>query len=450
MASLHPLLWPRDGRKLKIAIVARISTINQDPRSLDDQVAKCRAYIREHYGEQFDVIVIATQGSGEQLDRSELAELEALIESQTIDLVITEELSRICRRTRAYDFCELCEDHGVRLIAINDRVDTSVEGWQDTAYLSTWHHERANRDTSNRIRRSQQNRFDNGGMVQFLPYGYLKPEGVKYDQQVTKDPAAEPIIREVFRRLEEGASYSEVADWLNSHSIPTGPCCRVSRTWDSELVRRLVHNPILKGVRYRNCKVSKRHNKSGRHISVDADPKDLRTRPCPHLAFLEPAYYDHVVRQVDERNRRRHPNRSVTASSRKGMPLKRTRFPGQHALCGLCGRTLWWADTGGTPAMFCSGAHAYHCWNSLTITQGFLTKPVAKAILEELQRQPMFDAVLAAKVRHELDEAGRTRGVRRAEIVAKRDSLQLRQQRLLECIETGQSSPAMLRTCLQT
>src|SRR5579859_3606920 len=135
---------PRDGHVLKTVSVSRISTDHQDERSLADQYAKHKNFMADRYDGSIDWKVISSRGSGENLDRDELNELEALIESDQIDLVIAEDLGRICRRTRAYDFCELCVDHNVRLIAINDRVDTADDGWQDGALISTWHHERSN------------------------------------------------------------------------------------------------------------------------------------------------------------------------------------------------------------------------------------------------------------------------------------------------------------------
>ena len=122
-----------------------------------------RQAVARLYDGPIKYIDLATQGSGEQLDRAELIQLEEWIESEAFDLVIAEDLARICLAVRrAVDICELCEDHGTRLIALNDRVDTDDEGWRDGAFISSWHHERSNKDTSNRIKRSLRNRFLNG------------------------------------------------------------------------------------------------------------------------------------------------------------------------------------------------------------------------------------------------------------------------------------------------
>ncbi len=123
--------------------------------------------------------------------------------------------------------------------------------------MVTWHHERSNRDTSHRIKRTLNNRFDNGGCVQTVPFGYVKPPGSSQDGDLRKDPAHEAQIIGMIERLERGASYAEVADWFNSEGIPIGPYCRGTR-WVASMISRLVRNPILKGWRLRNLHISKR------------------------------------------------------------------------------------------------------------------------------------------------------------------------------------------------
>ena len=105
--SLSPVLRARNGVVLWVVIVARISTDHQDLKSLEDQEAKCRRYITDNYQGKVEFEVLASRGSGEHLDRKELGQLEELIESRRIDVVIAEDLSRICRRRKAYDLCEM-------------------------------------------------------------------------------------------------------------------------------------------------------------------------------------------------------------------------------------------------------------------------------------------------------------------------------------------------------
>ncbi len=95
---------PKDCKVTRVLIVARISTDKQDPRSLEDQEAYCQNEVKQEYEGQITFEVIKSVGSGEHLDRKELDELTDAIESGMIDVVISEDLGRICRRNRALDF----------------------------------------------------------------------------------------------------------------------------------------------------------------------------------------------------------------------------------------------------------------------------------------------------------------------------------------------------------
>ncbi len=139
---------PRDGRTLKVIRVARVSTDAQDSRSLDDQRARIQTYVESLHCGEVEFIDIASQGSSGQLAREELLELERRIESGSFDLVIAEDLSRICRRRRAFDFCEICIDYDTRLIAINDHIDTAASDCWESAVFATWQHQRSNCDVA--------------------------------------------------------------------------------------------------------------------------------------------------------------------------------------------------------------------------------------------------------------------------------------------------------------
>lgn len=189
-AFLDPLLVPRNGRNLKVLATCRISGDNQDAKSLADQEALYRRWLKEHTELPYDMEVLAGRGSGECLDREEYLLAIEKVESRQFDLFLAEDLGRICRRVHAHIFCETCEDSDTRLIAINDHVDTSREDWRLSSFFAVMRHETYNKDTANRIRRTLRNRFSQGGVFQCEIYGYIKPPGAKGEADVRKDPAA--------------------------------------------------------------------------------------------------------------------------------------------------------------------------------------------------------------------------------------------------------------------
>ena len=241
------------GKLYKVIGVARISTDNQDELSLADQKAYYRKWLDNEYGVgNYDLKVIAYKGSGQVIDTAEFLQLCEMVKSGDYDLVVAEDLSRICRRMQAFTFCENAADTDTRVVGIGDHVDTAQEGWETGAVFASLKNSTFCKDTSRRIIRSLRNRFDNGGIFQHEIWGYCKPEGKSHEDDIAKLKEAEQICDQWFTMLEgdengNGAcSFAEVADWLNSLGVPTGKHCKRD-TWDGTMVGRYTRNPLLKG-----------------------------------------------------------------------------------------------------------------------------------------------------------------------------------------------------------
>ena len=399
--NLQPPLLARNGHTLKVLGIARISTVHQDALSLGDQEQLYHKWLKQNTDLPYELTMIASRGSGENLKRKEYLLGVEYIETNKFDLAIAEDLGRITRRVHSQIFCELCEDAGTRLIAINDSIDTGKDNWRLNAGFASMRHEMYNADTSKRIRRSLRNRFENGGVLGVQVFGIIKPLGAIKDSELSKDPDAQPIYDEMFRLLENGASYSEVADWLNDTKVKMPTHAR-SKKWTCSLVTQLIHNPILKGLRVRNRKISKRINKSGRHKSVLAPPEELLVRDCPHLAFIAPARYDKLIKKLDEKNAKYRRKGTEGIDTRKNVSRKRTIWPGQHIYCGICGRLLVYGAHGQKNSLVCSGAVKYKCWNSTSINSTKAGNKIITASEKEIVLLEDFDEFLLKEIEKEL------------------------------------------------
>jgi len=431
---------PKNGRFYRVLSVHRISTEHQDIRSLDDQEQRCREWVRDNLeapsGFPAEIESIKSQGSGERLDRVELADIQDALESGEYDLVVAEDLGRICRRNAAIALCEIGEDSGTRVVAINDSLDTADEGWRLHAMFASFRHEQYNADTAKRIRRSLRNRFMQGGVVQFTVFGYVKPLQGATDAEITKDPAAEPIVQEIFRRLESGSSYSEICDWLNDNKVPLGEYARGNR-WNVSTLSRWVHNPILKGQRVRNRRKSVRINKTGRRKSIKALPEELLVRDVPHLAFIEPERYDRIIREVDARNECFRRKGKDGRDNRANIPKKRTRFPGQQVACGICGHPFVWGGHGQAEHLMCKGAKDYHCWQGTTIDGDLATQMITAAVHREIESLPGFEESLVREVEREHALLVNSRRSELKEVETKLQDLDRQMERFMQLIRSG-------------
>lgn len=437
--NLQPPLLARNGRTLKVLGIARISTIHQDALSLEDQEQLYRKWLNQNTDLPYDLTMISGRGSGEDLERIEYLEALDAIETRTYDLVVAEDLGRITRRVHSQIFCEKCEDAGTRLIAINDSIDTRIGSWRLNAGFASMRHEMYNADTAKRIRRSLRNRFENGGVLGVQVFGIIKPLGANKDSELSKDPDAQPIYDEMFRLLENGASYSEVADWLNDTKVELPPYAR-SKKWRCSLVTQLIHNPILKGLRVRNRKISKRINETGRHKSVAAPPEELLERHCPHLAFIEPARYDLLIKKLDEKNEKYRRKGIEGIDTRKNVSKKRTIWPGQHIDCGVCGRLLVYGAHGQKNSLACSGALKYQCWNGTSINSEKAGNKIITAIEKEISLLKDFDEVLLKEIEKELKNSKSTTSQRQGKLQTQQDANTKQMKNIMAAIrETGHS-----------
>ena len=441
--NLQPPLLARNGRTLKVLGIARISTIHQDALSLEDQEQLYRKWLNQNTNLPYDLTMISGRGSGEDLERIEYLEALDAIETRTYDLVVAEDLGRITRRVHSQIFCEKCEDAGTRLIAINDSIDTRIGSWRLNAGFASMRHEMYNADTAKRIRRSLRNRFENGGVLGVQVFGIIKPLGANKDSELSKNPKAQPIYDEMFRLLENGASYSEVADWLNDTKVELPPYAR-SKKWRCSLVTQLIHNPILKGLRVRNRKISKRINETGRHKSVAAPPEELLERYCPHIAFIEPARYDLLIKKLDEKNAKYRRKGTGGIDPRKNVSKKRTIWPGQHIDCGVCGRLLVYGAHGQKNSLACSGALKYQCWNGTSINSEKAGKKIIISIEKELSSLKDFDKVLLKEIEKELKNSKSTVSQRQEKLQTQQDANTKQMKNIIAAIGDSGHSASLL------
>jgi DNA invertase Pin-like site-specific DNA recombinase len=384
-----------NGRTIRIAPVARISTANQDLASLDAQVRMVEEWARREFGVEVPLAFepIKSQGSGERLDRPELRRLEEMIDERQVDVVIAEDLSRIMRRMDAFGFAERCEDAGVRLVAINDTIDTARDDWRLGATFAGYKHEESNRQTSQRIRRQLDDNFKQGRCLMGLPIGLIRKNGSNRDEDLEWDPKHRRHFRYMFYRAETW-SILRIAAWLNQHGI----------SLNHRQVRRLLSNPIFIGERHRGKTVTQRKNKTGRRHKVKAPPDHLKIRRVPHLAIIARARFERVQRHLQSVNQRYAVGLDGKADARKGRPKKATAFPGQRVFCGVCGQPFYWGGNGVSKNMMCSGARAgakHPCHVTASFDGHLARQRVIDAIERILHDLPDFDVVFAELVREE-------------------------------------------------
>ena len=352
-------LKPKDaGGVLMVLIIGRISTEHQNIENIEASYRYAEHFLQQLYQGPAEVKLLGEQASGMLTSRASIREAEQLVAAGKVDLVISEDLSRIYRNPRhQYDFVQNAVDAGTRVICIGDNLDTADENWEVMMGAAALRHGLFIPDTRRRVRRTATNSFHQGGMVGKVQFGYRKltkdeaasgrfgPKGVR----LTKLAECTPLIRDMRDRFLAGASYAAIADRLNVDGVATGPYAARGH-WTGKLIETLLRNPILSGRRTFRNTIYEPIFRTGEHRRRKNDSPE--THVVPELAHLTPEEQEELWRAMDGRAAAFGAG-SERPQKRRNIPRSRSIWPGQAAVCAICGGLFHYA-----------GAHL-RCQNSL-------------------------------------------------------------------------------------
>jgi hypothetical protein len=111
---------------------------------------------------------------------------------------------------------------GLRVLCLNDDVDTAAEDWEDPLHEAMGRHARSNRYTAKRIKRKLEGLWRIGAAIGLLRPGYRrrsttaateyeKAQGPFYDEI---DPEWAPVLYEAYVRVARNEPPWLVAKWL--------------------------------------------------------------------------------------------------------------------------------------------------------------------------------------------------------------------------------------------
>lgn len=156
--------------------------------------------------------------SGTQFDRPGFMEMMNGVNTGNIGCIIVKDMSRLGRDYLKVGQCmEILRQKGVRLIAINDNVDSFYREDDFTPFrniMNEWYA----RDTSRKIQSTFRSKGESGKHTASTPpYGYIKDEKDK-DKWVVDEKAAE-IVRRIFNLTMDGAGPYKIAKILEADKI---------------------------------------------------------------------------------------------------------------------------------------------------------------------------------------------------------------------------------------
>ena len=196
-------------------IYARYSSDNQREESIEGQIRECTAY-----AEKNDITVVKhyidRAISAKTDNRPQFQQMIRDSERKLFDMVLVWKLDRFARnRYDSARYKTQLKKNGVKLMSATEIISDGPEGIILESVLEGYA-EYYSADLSEKVIRGMtenalKGKFTGGA----VPVGYRIDE----NQRFQTDPFTAPLIAEAFRMYNEGATMTEVRDWLNEHQV---------------------------------------------------------------------------------------------------------------------------------------------------------------------------------------------------------------------------------------
>lgn len=346
----------------RAALYARHSTDKQ-ATSTEDQIARCQSYCLQR-GYEITGIYTDEAISGKIRHRPGLEQLMTAVRQGDVDVVVTEDLSRLSRKiSQIADTFDMLQYLGVSIETVGNgtvsQVDVGLRGTMNALYLS---------DLADKTRRGMKAAVRRGGAPGGRTYGYRplhrfddKGEPIRGLREIVPEEAA--VIRDIFTEYLTGASLARICESLNTRGIPTP--AGGAKWYPSSLVGTasrgtgLLRNQLYKGIIVFNRSEWKSHPETGERLSVVRSEDEWITVEVPHLAIVAQEDFDRVQREIENRSTGRkavvEERKRLTAEKRKALEAEKVRrwrarqtmtlthamlFFSGKMLCGWSGKKL--------------------------------------------------------------------------------------------------------------
>jgi hypothetical protein len=200
---------------MKAVIYARYSSDNQREESIEGQIRECTAFAEKH-GITVLRHYIDRAYSAKTDNRPEFQHMVKDSSKRLFDMVIVWKLDRFARnRFDSARYKAVLNKNGAKVVSATEAISEGAEGIILESMLEGYA-EYYSADLSQKVIRGRtENALKckyNGGT---LPIGYFIDE----EQHFQIDPLTAPFVLEAFKRYDEGATMTEIRDWLNEKGL---------------------------------------------------------------------------------------------------------------------------------------------------------------------------------------------------------------------------------------
>lgn len=434
-----------------VSIYARFSSANQREASLEDQIRRCREYVETRGGRVTDALVFTDAAvSGASLMRPAFERMMAAVERKQIDVIVTEDISRISRDIAdSATLLKKLQYLGVQLRSVADGINTSDRSAKLTYTIKSLVSEAYLDDLRDKTLRGLEGRALAGLSTGGLPTGYRSsPVHDTYGRltgyRIEIDPEASEVIRRIFTLYRDGRSYREIALLLNSEGVlpPRAKSRRRRKGWVASTIREILRNRAYIGERtFKKRQWVKLPGTNTRRYRPREESEVIR-QVHPELAIIDEELWEQVRARTD--SSRATYTKTAPGVARGGSSGRRNNYVLSGILvCGECGAAMTIAS--GTSASYYQCADYKKrgtCKNGRSIREDVAKERVFNAIgaryntpeATTFLRQAMVDAIASMS---------RTGNAELQERRARLERTEERLRNLVDFISRGETFPSV-------
>ena len=224
--------------QLTTAIYARYSSSVQNDASIEQQVAECEEYAKQH-----NYIIVATYEdraiSGKRDNRPGLQRMLRAADRHEFQVLLAYKSNRISRNmTNALKYEDRLEKAGVKVVYCKEEFGDNATGrfmLRTMMNMNQFYSENMAED----IRRGLRDSAQKCKVISTIPYGYRKGEDGRY----VLDEEAAKVVAEIFRRFLNDESYVDIADELNRRNVLT----KQGKKWKKNSFHSILENERYTG-----------------------------------------------------------------------------------------------------------------------------------------------------------------------------------------------------------
>lgn len=441
------------------ASYSRYSSDMQQPASISDQQRKCRSRAESNghrilpANEFYDAAV-----SGTKADRAGLNALIQAAKAGRFSVLYLENLNRLARESVISMplIKTLVYRYHIRIISIDEGIDTTNEGWDLSAAVSSIFAEKFTRDLGKSVFRGQVGNVAEGFSVGDMCYGYAseaipgtdsqrRGRNAKPRMRYIIDPTRSVWVWTVFYMFSvERRSLADIARELNRLNVPKDHRATTPR-WYTDLVRRMLSNSKYVGIWSWGQRQNHRDPLTGK-LWQELRPEsetDQYTRTFPDLRIVPQDWYDTAQELLKDNSRRhagwRRQDGKLSGSGADSPPTSPRHLLAGLIRCGACGAPFCVGGANGR-YLICPKHRRGQCGCQAHLDRELAEQLIVRTVSDQISsneewRRAIFDATLAAW-KHQSE----TRPDEIRSTMSQLASIKMRIQRLIDKIEEGHSS----------